>query len=51
MDIQIKKGKSNIEIDVDDFYTEEVTKFGNSAKINCKKKYIGKKVMVLVLEE
>ena len=30
------------------YYEKEVTKFGNSAKIDCPKKYIGKKAIIVV---
>ena len=30
------------------YYEKEVTKFGNSAKIDCPKKYIGKKAIVVI---
>lgn len=51
MDILLKQGKTDLKLEVSDFYTAEVTKFGNSAKINAQKKYRGKKVIVFVLEE
>lgn len=30
------------------YFEKEVTKFGNSAKIDCQKKYIGKKAIVVI---
>ena len=33
------------------YFTKKVTKFGNSAKINCPKKYLNKKVIVIVENE
>lgn len=44
----MKKGK--LDFKVKEFYSSKVVPFGNSAKINCQKKFIGKKVVVLVLE-
>ena len=54
MDIhmQIKKEKLIIEEKkVLGYYTAEVVKSGNSARVNCQKKYLGKKVVVVVLDE
>ena len=33
------------------FYRKKVTKFGNGAKIDCPKEYIGKDVIVIVEDE
>lgn len=33
------------------YFEKEVTKFGNSAKIDCPKKYIGKKAIVVIDDE
>ena len=30
------------------YYEKEITKFGNSAKIDCPKKYIGEKAIVVI---
>lgn len=30
------------------YFEKEVTKFGNSAKIDCPRKYIGKKAIVII---
>ena len=49
--IDLNKGKLAIKKKVLGFYTADVSKFGNSAKINCQKKYLGKKVLVVVLDE
>jgi putative transposon-encoded protein len=50
--IEIKKDSVSVkEKKVLGYYTSEVVKFGNSAKINCQKKYIGKKVLVVLLDE
>ena len=49
--MKIKKNGIEIDKKVLDLYTTEVVKSGNSARINCQKKYLGKKVLVLVLDE
>jgi len=33
------------------YFEKEVTRFGNSAKIDCLKKYIGKKAIVVIEDE
>jgi len=33
------------------YFEKEVTKFGNSAKIDCPKKFIGKKAIVVIEDE
>jgi len=33
------------------YFEKEVTKFGNSAKIDCLKRYIGKKAIVVIENE
>jgi len=46
-----KKEAFTIESDVKFFYEKNITKFGNGAKIDAPKDYIGKKVIVLVCED
>ena len=46
-----KKENFTIESGVKFFYEKNITKFGNGAKIDAPKEYIGKKVIVLVCEE
>lgn len=42
--------KRRIEIDgVEGFFVKEVTKFGNGAKIDCPKRYLGRTVYVVVV--
>lgn len=43
--------KFTIEADVEEVLKREVTPFGNSAKVGCLKKHIGKKVYLVVLKE
>ncbi|MEK6837800.1 MAG: DUF2080 family transposase-associated protein [Nanoarchaeota archaeon] len=46
------KVKSRLILEPVKFYFEkEVTKFGNSAKIDCPKRYIGKKAIVVIENE
>ena len=37
--------------DVELIYEKRVTSFGTSAKIDCQKKYIGKRVYVIILKK
>ena len=46
-----KKEKFSIETGVKFFYEKHITKFGNGAKIDAPKEYIGKRVIVLVCED
>jgi putative transposon-encoded protein len=34
---------------ISEYFTRTVTKFGNGAKMDCPKEYLGKKVIVVVL--
>ncbi len=50
--ISMKRIKRKLIIEPVEFYFEkEVTRFGNSAKIDCPKKYIGKNAIVVVEHE
>ena len=50
--ISIRKIKSKLIVEpVKLYFEKEVTKFGNSAKIDCPKKYIGKKAIVVIDDE
>jgi putative transposon-encoded protein len=37
--------------DVEVFYEKVVTQFGTSAKIDCQKKYIGRRAYVIILKD
>jgi putative transposon-encoded protein len=37
--------------DVETFYEKIITKFGNSAKVDAPKSYIGRRVYVVILKE
>lgn len=48
----INKTKNKLVVENIKYYFEkDVTKFGNSAKIDCSKKYIGKKAIVIIDDE
>jgi len=50
--ITLNKGRLVLEEDeVLGFIEKRVTPFGNSAKVDCPKKYIGKKVYLVVCKE
>ena len=46
----IKGGKIKIEDDVEEIFERKVTPYGNGAKIDAQKKYIGWKVFISVLK-
>ena len=49
--IKLKEGNFTMEDEVIGFLEKRVTKFGTGAKIDCPKKYLGKRVYVLVLKD
>ena len=49
--IRIKRLSFLLEHEAIGFFEKYVTKFGNGAKIDCPKEYLGKKVYVLVCAE
>ncbi len=44
-------GKIKIEDNVEEIFEKRITPYGNGAKIDSQKKYIGRKVIVIILEE
>ena len=44
-------GKVTIKDNVEEIYEKKVTPYGNGAKIDASKKYIGKRVFVIVLKD
>lgn len=46
--INLEKGELSIKDDIELIFEKIVTKFGTSAKVDVPKRYIGKKVYVLV---
>lgn len=47
----IKKGKITIQDDVEEIYEKRVTPYGNGAKIDSQKRYIGHKAFVIILKD
>ncbi len=47
----IEGGKLNIEDNVKEIFEKIVTPYGNGAKIDAQKKNIGKKAIVIILED
>ena len=47
----IKGGKIRIEDDVEEIFERKVTPYGNGAKVDAQKRYIGRKVFVIVLKK
>ena len=46
----VRGGKIKIEDGAEEIYEKRVTRYGNGAKIDAQKKYIGRKVFVIVLK-
>lgn len=49
--VKVKKGELHIKENVEVIYERQVTAFGNSAKIDCQKKYIGKRAYVVIVKD
>jgi putative transposon-encoded protein len=49
--INIIKGKLTLKEDVEIVFEKVVTKFGNSAKVDAQKKYIGKRAYVIIMKD
>lgn len=49
--IELNKGNLKLSDQVIGFLEREVTPFGTSAKVDCPKKFIGKKVYLLVCKD
>ena len=49
--IAVKGGKIKIEDNVEEIYEKIVTPYGNGAKIEAQKKYIGRKAFVVILKK
>ena len=47
----VRGGKIKIEDDVEEIFERKVTTYGNGAKIDAQKKYIGRKVFVILLKD
>ena len=48
---EFKKDTFTFQTEVKFFFEKKITKFGNGAKIDAPKNFIGKKVIVLVIED
>lgn len=46
----VKGGRVNIKDDAEEIYEKKVTPYGNGAKIDAQKKYIGRRVFVIILK-
>lgn len=46
----IKGGKVNLTDDVIEIYEKRVTPYGNGAKIDAQKKYIGKRAYIIIVK-
>ncbi len=46
----ISGGKINIEDNVEEIYEKVVTPYGNGAKLDAQKKYIGRKAFIIILK-
>ncbi len=49
--IDLRRERLHLQDEIDGFFEKFVTKFGNGAKIDCPKEFIGRKVYVVVCKE
>jgi putative transposon-encoded protein len=49
--IEVKSGDLSINESVEVVYEKVITSFGNSAKIDAPKKYIGKRAYVIIIKD
>jgi putative transposon-encoded protein len=49
--VKFHKGKLTLTDDIILFFEKRVTKFGNGAKVDCPKEFLGKRVYLMVCEE
>lgn len=49
--IELKKGDLLLRDKITGFLEREVTAFGNSAKVDCPKKFIGRRVYLLISDD
>lgn len=49
--LKIKNNELEIKDKIETLFEKQVTAFGNGAKIDCPKKYIGKKAIVIIREK
>ena len=48
--IKIRESTINLDDEVETFYEKVITRFGNSAKVDAPKRYIGKRAYVVILK-
>lgn len=46
--LKIKNNKLELKDEIETIFQKKVTKFGNGAKIDCVKKYVGKEAYVII---
>jgi putative transposon-encoded protein len=49
--IKLKRESILLRDEIDGFFEKVVTRFGNGAKIDCPKEFLGKRVLVIVCKE
>ncbi len=49
--LHVKKGNFSLNEKVEIVYERRVTPFGNSAKVDAQKKYIGKRAYVIIVKD
>lgn len=49
--IDVKKGDFTLKEKIEVIYEKKITTFGNSAKIDAPKKYIGKRAYVVIVKD
>jgi putative transposon-encoded protein len=47
----IKGGKIKIEDNIEEIFEKKITPYGNGAKIDAQKKYIGRKAFIIILKQ
>ena len=50
-EIEVRKGDLKIKEKVDVIYEKVITRFGNSAKLDAPKKYIGRRAYVIIVSD
>jgi putative transposon-encoded protein len=50
-EIEVRRGDLKIKEKVDVIYEKIITRFGNSAKLDAPKKYIGRRAYVIIVED
>jgi putative transposon-encoded protein len=48
--VAVSGGKIKIEDNVEEIFEKKITPYGNGAKIDAQKRYIGRKVFVIILK-